>query len=77
MPKTQTPETGEDTQVRYMSPPEYIKRANAREHRVKHAVDLAHFVSYLQTSAGLLREMPESKIDVLIADYLNETEPRP
>ena len=63
-----------DTEVRYLSPPQYIKAANARDNRVKHAIDLHHFVTYLQGTAGLLREMPETKIDVLIHDYLTETE---
>lgn len=64
----------EDSEVvHYVSPPEYIKRANARDYRVKHAVDLQHFLTYLQTSAGLLRELPENKIDVLIADYLDQS----
>lgn len=59
-----------ETEFRYLSPPEYVKAANARDSKVKHSVDLHHFINYLQTSAGLLREMPETKIDVLIADYL-------
>lgn len=73
MPDTDTTEAPEE-QFRYLSPPEYIKQANARDSRVKHAIDLHHFITYLQTSAGLLREMPETKIDVLIADYLTDTE---
>lgn len=64
----------DDQNVRYLSPPEYVKYANARDSRAKHAVDLLHFITYLQTSVGLLREMPETKIDVLIADYLNDLE---
>ena len=63
-------DTETDDEVRYLSPPEYVKRANARDSLVKHSVDLHHFINYLQTSAGLLREMPETKIDVLVADYL-------
>lgn len=59
-------------EIRCFSPPEYIKYANARDSRIKHAVDLHDFITYLQTSAGLLREMPENKIDVLVDDYLNE-----
>lgn len=70
-------ETTETTEIRYLSPPEIIKRANARDHQVKHAVDLHKFVTYLQTSAGLLREMPENKIDTLIADYLSDGEAQP
>lgn len=66
---------GEDVEIRYLSPPEFVKAANAREHRVKHAVDLNHFIAYLQNTAGLLRELPENKIDVLVADYLNTVEP--
>lgn len=65
-------ESGET--VRYMSPPEYVKAANARDNKVRHAVDLHHFINYLQTSAGLLREMPETKIDVLVADYLADAD---
>lgn len=73
MPDTDTTEAPEE-RFRYLSPPEYIKQANARDSRIRHAVDLHHFVTYLQTSAGLLREMPDSKIDVLIADYLTDAE---
>jgi hypothetical protein len=73
------PETiaGTEDEVRYMSPPEYIKRANARDSRVRHAIDLAQFITYLQTSAGLLREMPENKIEALIAEYLDEKGTQP
>ena len=72
---TETTDTDTDGQgYRSLSPPEYIKMANARESRVKHAIDLHHFVTYLQTTAGLLREMPETKIDVLIADFLADAE---
>lgn len=74
MPDTTTT-PGSDAEFRYLSPPQYIKAANARDHRVKHAIDLHHFITYLQTSAGLLREMPDIKIDTLIADYLQEVEP--
>lgn len=63
-------------EIRYLSPPQYVKAANARDHRVRHAVDLHHFLSYLQNTAGLLREIPEDKIDVLVADYLQQTEPQ-
>jgi hypothetical protein len=69
---TTNPDTAE--QVRYLSPPEYIKAANARDARVKHSVDLHHFITYLQSAAGLLREMPDTKIDVLIDEYLTETD---
>ena len=78
MSDTQTDTDGDQkVEVRYMSPPEIIKRANARDHQVKHAVDLHKFITYLQTSAGLLREMPENKIDTLIADYLADGEVKP
>lgn len=75
MTTPETTVTGEEAVVRYLSPPEYVKAANERDHRVEHAVDLHHFFSYLQNTAGLLRELPEDKIDVLVADYLNEVEP--
>ena len=52
------------------SPVEYIKRANARELDARHEVDLQHFVTFLQTSAGMLREMPADKVEVLVAEYL-------
>ena len=64
----------EAVEVRYLSPPEFIKAANARDHRVRHSVDLHHFLSYLQSSAGLLRELPENKIDLLVTEYLTEME---
>ena len=70
---TTTDAAGEEVVVRYLSPPEYVKFANAREHRVRHAIDLHHFVTYLQESAGLLKKVPEVKIDTLIANYLNES----
>lgn len=72
MTMSETTEVVEE--IRRLSPPEYIKYANARDSRIKHAIDLHDFVTYLQTSAGLLREMPENKIEVLVADYLNEKE---
>ena len=72
MTMSETTEVVEE--IRRLSPPEYIKYANARDSRIKHAIDLHDFVTYLQTSAGLLREMPENKIEVLVADYLNERE---
>ena len=74
MPDIDT-ETPDQEEIRYLTPPQYIKAANARDARTKHGVDLHHFVTYLQTSAGLLREMPETKIDVLISDYLSDSDP--
>lgn len=70
---TQAPEAEE--QYRYLSPPEYVKAANRRDHRVKHSVDLHHFITWLQTGPGLMREMPETKIDTLVAEYLDTVEP--
>lgn len=72
MTMSETAEVVEE--IRRLSPPEYIKYANARDSRIKHAIDLHDFVTYLQTSAGLLQEMPENKIEVLVADYLSEKE---
>lgn len=68
-----SPET--DEVIRYLSPPEYVKEANARDHRVKHSVDLHHFAEYLRVKAGLLIGVSEAKLDGLIADYLQEVEP--
>lgn len=61
-----------EVEFRYLSPPEYVRAANARDSREKHSIDLHHFLSYLQTNAGLLREMPEDKIDELISHYLDD-----
>lgn len=72
MSETTTVEPDAEVEVRYLSPPEYVKAANARDQRVKHNVDLHHFFAYLQNSAGLLREVPAEKIDLLVEEYLNE-----
>ena len=66
----------EKVTVRYLSPPQYIKAANAREHRGKHAEDLHKFLVWAQNSAGLLREIPQDKLDALVEDYLDEVEPK-
>lgn len=70
---TQAPEAEEI--VRYLSPPEYVKAANKRDHRVRHAVDLEHFITWLQTNPGLMREIPAENIPTLVEDYLTEVEP--
>lgn len=66
---------GENVQIRYLSPPEFVKAANAREHRTKHSVDLHHFIAWLQENPGLLRELPVESIDTIVDDYLTEVEP--
>jgi hypothetical protein len=64
--------------VHYVSPPEYVKRANAREHRERHAVDLHQFVDFLVhhrcKGAAVMRNLPDA-VDTIIADYLNDVEP--
>lgn len=75
MPKHATDETETEERIRYLSPPEYIKFANARDHRVKHSVDLHHFIAWLQENPGLLRELPVEKVDNIVDDYLTEVEP--
>ena len=67
---------GENVQIRHLSPPEFIKAANAREHKAKHSVDLHHFFAYLQGTAGLLRELPAESIDTIVNDYLTIVEPK-
>lgn len=78
MSRTETsPETEEI--VRYLSPPEYIKYANARDHRRKHDVDLHHFMQFLSThrrkGAAIMRNCAED-IDTIITDYLDSLEPK-
>lgn len=60
--------------VRYLSPPEYIKYANARDHREKHSVDLHHFLAFYMERQGHQGTHPDT-VDEIIADYLDEVEP--
>jgi hypothetical protein len=68
------PDTAEIIEeIRSLSPPEFIKAANARDQKIRQAENLHRFFGYLQNTAGLLREVPENKINALIDDYLNAT----
>lgn len=66
-------QTVEDTEVRYLSPPEYIKYANARDARAKHAVDLQHFMTFYQERQGH-QGTTEATVDEIIEDYLDSLE---
>ena len=76
MPELEAVEAGDEVVVRYLSPPEFVKYANARERRARHEDTLHQFVAWLQLNRGLLREVTDEKIDVLVDDYLNEMEPK-
>ena len=66
--------TGVEEEVRYLSPPEYVKYANARDRRRRHEVDLAHFITYFREKVPPTdREIPNDLIDQVISDYLDET----
>lgn len=59
-----------------VTPVEYVKRANARENRIRHATDLNHFVDHLRAAVHdtpLTRIMP-ADLDRIIADYLDAKE---
>lgn len=60
--------------VRYLSPPEYVKYANARDAREKHSVDLHHFLSFYMERQGHQGVSPRT-VDEIIEDYLEEVEP--
>lgn len=65
----------ENQQYRYLSPPEYIKAANARDHREKHSVDLRHFIDFYMERQGHQGVSPQT-VDEIIADYLDAVEPK-
>jgi hypothetical protein len=73
MPETAPEITGEEIEIRPLSPPDFVKALNARDERPRRTAELQHFLGYLRSTAGLLREMPEDKIEALIGDYLDET----
>ena len=78
MPKTKTDtaaQTEVEEQVRYLSPPEYVKAANARDHREKHSVDLHHFIDFYMERQGHQKVSPWT-VDEIIADYLDAVEPK-
>lgn len=69
--------TAEDGVTIYAcSPIEYIKRANAREHRIKHQVDLKDFIAFLMPRIDVSQNIPNEDIDALIAAYLDTVEPK-
>jgi len=66
-----------DTEVRRLTPPEYVKYANARDARRRHDLDLHDFVQFLSThrrkGAAIMRNCADD-VDIIIADYLNSLE---
>lgn len=58
------------------SPIEYIKRANAREHRTRHEVDLKDFIAYLMPRIDVSTNIPNETLDEIIAAYLDTVEPK-
>lgn len=62
--------------IRSLTPPEYIKLANAREYRVKHALDLRHFIDFYTDRVGRQGVTP-SAVEEIIADYLDALEEGP
>lgn len=63
-----------EPEVRYMTPPEYVKWANARDRREKHSLDLHHFMAFYRDRQGH-QGMNQSTVTELIDDYLDEVEP--
>lgn len=59
--------------IRYLSPPEYIKAANARDEKVRHSVDLHHFMAFYRDRQGH-QGTPDRVVDEIIADYLDSLE---
>lgn len=64
-------ETGQT--FRYLSPPEYIKAANARDEKVKHSIDLHHFMAFYRDRQGH-QGTTAATVDEIIADYLDSLE---
>lgn len=60
------------------TPPEYIRRANAREGRMKRATDFSDFISFLREriGAGTLTDIPDMVLDQIVTDYLDRNEAR-
>ena len=60
------------------TPPEYIKRANARDSRIRRATDFSHFISFLREriGAGTLTDIPDMVLDQIVTDYLDRNEAR-
>lgn len=76
MADTTVAENGEV--IRHLSPPEYVKRANARDARSRHDVDLHHFMGFLSVHplrGAALSLGGEQELDRIIEDYLDETNP--
>jgi hypothetical protein len=72
---TTTALTGGET-IHYCSPPEYIKRANAREHRRRYEIDLKGFVPFLLSRVDVSTDISDATLDAVIADYLDVIEPK-
>jgi len=72
--KTVTTTDGET--IHYCSPIEFVTRANARERRVKHQVDLKDFVSFLLARVDVGTDIPNERLDGLIAEYVDKVEPK-
>lgn len=71
---TFTTESGET--IHTCSPIEYVKRANAREHRQKHQVDLKDFVAFLMPKIDISKNISNEEIDRLIAAYVDSVKPK-
>jgi hypothetical protein len=60
------------------SPPEYIRRANARESRARQATNFSHFIVFLRGQLGdqTLSDIPDMVLDQIVTDYLDRDEAR-
>lgn len=75
MSKTETAPQTEAEEYHTLTPVEYVKYANAREHRAKHAMDLQHFMTFYRERQGH-QGISEGTVGGIIEDYLDSLGPK-
>ena len=59
------------------SPAEYVKRANARDMRMRDSRNLTYFAAFLMARIGESHTIPADELDGLVGEYLDGIEASP